>query len=80
MAMSIVRALGRQHGAKSMAAVVSTQTSAPTVASFVPKRELAYKSPHKQISPHVTIYKFPIAAITSGSNRFLGGVGLWIGA
>ena len=32
----------------------------------------------RPISPHVTIYKFPITAISSIANRFAG-IALWIG-
>merc|ERR1711865_1120691 len=37
-----------------------------------------YKSPHKVVSPCVTIYKWPVAALTSITNRVTG-VGLWVG-
>ena len=32
----------------------------------------------RPLSPHVTIYKFPVAAVSSITNRFTG-VALWIG-
>ena len=36
------------------------------------------KSKHPVVSPHVTIYAFPVAAITSVTNRITGGA-LWVG-
>jgi len=36
------------------------------------------KSKHPVVSPHVTIYAFPVAAITSVTNRITGGA-LWCG-
>jgi len=64
----------RSHAARS---AILTAHSGSLQPSYT-RQMCDIKSKHKVLSPHVTIYAFPVAAITSVTNRITGGL-LWIG-
>lgn len=66
------------HSCNALSGTGEKKTSQLMVGATPARHFCDIKSRHPVVSPHVTIYSFPVAAVTSVTNRICGGA-LWVG-